>query len=71
MIAESPTSPRARDRITVNPISTDTIARLHAEAEATGRTVAADGAPATLAAWLAASSVRSPFVCKTRAARSV
>lgn len=39
MIAESPTSPRARDRIAVDPISTDTIARLHAEAEATGRSI--------------------------------
>lgn len=41
MIAESPTSPRARDRIAVDPINTDTIARLHAEAEATGRSIAA------------------------------
>lgn len=39
MIAESPTSPRGRDRIAVAPIHTDTIARLHAEAEATGRSI--------------------------------
>ena len=40
MIAESPTSPRQRDRIGVAAVGNDALDRMHTEAEATGRTVA-------------------------------
>ena len=38
-LAESPSSPRTRDRIDVAPISTEARDALHAHADATGRTI--------------------------------